>query len=121
VGSVLLIAFGARFRVRGPVYVGGIGLFLFALLVGLDLDSDSPEGKVLGWPLVLLLLGLAAFIVSVIPGLRLGSLGIDRLERGGGPPSGPAPPGRAPGAPRPPAGAPPPPTGTPPSGTPPSP
>jgi hypothetical protein len=119
--SLLLVAYGSRFRARGPVYVGGIGLFLFVLLVGLDLDADVPEGSILGWPLLLLLLGLAAIVASAIPGLRIGSLGIDRLEPEGDGGSGPSRPGGGASAtPRPPAGAPPS-SGEPPSGTPPSP
>jgi hypothetical protein len=116
--SLLSIGFGSRFGARGPAYVGGIGLFVFLLVVGFDLDADAPEGKIAGWPLVLFLIGLAGFVVSVIPGLKLGSLGIDRLEEGGGPPTAPPPAGT--GAPRPPAGAPPPGGAPPPPGTPPS-
>jgi hypothetical protein len=121
--SLGLVAYGSWFRARGPVYVGAIGLFLFVLLVGLDLDADVPEGSLLGWPLLLLLLGLAAIAVSAIPGLKLGSFGLDRLKRDGGGPGGPARPGGgAPTEPRPPAGAPPssgeppPPPGAPPAG-----
>jgi hypothetical protein len=104
--SLLLIAFGSRFTGRGPVYVGAIGLFLFIILVGLDLDADEPEGSILGWPLLLLILGLAAVVVSAIPGLRIGSLGLDRLEAEGKP-ERPARPGGAPPPPTPPAGSPP--------------
>lgn len=106
--SLLLVAYGSRFRARGPVYVGAIGLFLFVLLVGLDLDADEPEGSILGWPLLLLLLGLAAIVASALPGLKIGSLGIDRLEPEGDGPAAPARPGGgAAAAPRPPAGTPP--------------
>jgi hypothetical protein len=104
--SLLLIAFGSRFTGRGPVYVGAIGLFLFIILVGLDLDADEPEGSILGWPLLLLILGLAAVVVSAIPGLRIGSLGLDRLEAEGKP-ERPARPGGPPPPPTPPAGSPP--------------
>jgi hypothetical protein len=116
--SLLLILFGARLAARGPVYVGAIGLVIFAFVVGLQLgdladalggsDLEAfPDGSILGWPLALLLIGAAALVLSILPGVRLGSLGIDRLERGevrrrGGegppPPGGPPPP---PGAPQP--------------------
>jgi hypothetical protein len=118
--SLLLIAYGSRFRGRGPVYIGAIGLTLFIILAGLDLDADEPEGTLLGWPLLLLILGLAAVVVSAIPGLKLGSLGLDRLEAEAEP-AAPARPGGGPPPPQPPAGSPPD-SGSPPpsSGAPPS-
>lgn len=119
-GSLVLVAFGAVVGARGPVYVGAIGLLIFAALVGLDLDDDSPAGKVIGWPLILLLAAAAAFAASLVPNLRLGSLGLDRLARHGDdhrhhdhatevhrdPPPPPPPP--PPAAPPPPPPAPPP-------------
>jgi hypothetical protein len=122
--SLLVILFGARFAARGPVYVGAIGLLIFVLVVGLEVGELAealgdfaleglPEGSIVGWPLALLLVGAAIFVLSLLPGVRLGSLGIDRLERGeiperrwreGPPPAGPPPP---PGAPPPPAPPPP--------------
>jgi hypothetical protein len=117
---LLLIAYGSRFRGRGPVYIGAIGLTLFIILAGLDLDADEPEGTLLGWPLLLLILGLAAVVVSAIPGLKLGSLGLDRLEAETEP-AAPARPGGVPRPRQPPAGSPPdsgsppPPPGAPPS------
>lgn len=111
VSSLLLVGFGSRFGARGPVYVGAIGLAVFTILVGNDLDDASPAGKVVGWPLALLLAGAAAFIASILPGRRYGSLGIDRLESasGGAPPEPPPPP--PPPAPPPPASPPAPPPG----------
>jgi hypothetical protein len=120
--SLALILLGSRFRGRGPVYIGAIGLVLFILLAGLDLDADEPEGTILGWPLLLLILGLAAVVVSAIPGLKIGSLGMERLEPGAGAPTTPARPGGGPPKPpEPPAGSPPS-SGAPPpsSGAPPS-
>jgi hypothetical protein len=104
--SLLLIAYGSWVGRRGPAYVGGIGLLLFIILAGLDLDADDPEGTILGWPLLLLLLGLAAVVVSAIPGLRIGSWGLERF-RAQDEPAPPARPGGAPPPPRPPAGTPP--------------
>lgn len=68
--SVAMVVLAAGLGVRGLAYVGGIGLWIFALVVGLDLDDSSPAGKVVGWPLIVLILGAAAFIASLAPGLR---------------------------------------------------
>jgi hypothetical protein len=65
-----LIAYGAVSGIRGPAYVGTVGLALFIFIVGSDLDDSSPAGKVLGWPLVLLLLGGALLAWSLLPALR---------------------------------------------------
>jgi hypothetical protein len=69
--SLLLILYGARFGARGPVYVGGVGLFLFVLIVGLDLGHEPPKGSLKWWPVITVLLGAIAFVLSVIPGLRV--------------------------------------------------
>lgn len=66
VGSLVLIGLGTRFGVRGPAYVGAAGLTIFIAIVGLDLDDSSPEGTVVGWPLILLLLAGAALVASVL-------------------------------------------------------
>ena len=56
--SLGLIGVGSTIGVRGPVYIGAIGLFLFLLLAGLDLDGDPPNPTNFGiWPIVLLVLG----------------------------------------------------------------
>jgi hypothetical protein len=68
--SLALITYAGVSRVRGPAYVGGVGLVLFIYSVGLDLDDRSPAGKVFGWPLILLLVGAALFAASVLPALR---------------------------------------------------
>ncbi len=71
VASVALVGFGASAALsRGPAYVGSFGLLAFTFSVGLDLDDSSPAGKVLGWPLVLLLIGALLFLASVLPALR---------------------------------------------------
>jgi hypothetical protein len=71
VASLALLGFGASTALsRGPGYVGALGLFAFIFSVGLDLDDSSPAGTVLGWPLVLLLVGAALFLASVLPALR---------------------------------------------------
>ena len=71
VGSLALVAFGSHLGRRGPAYVGALGLTLFVVIVGLDLDDSSPTGTIMGWPLILLALGAAALIASaVVPGER---------------------------------------------------
>jgi hypothetical protein len=69
--SLALITFGAKARTRGPSYVGGLGLVAFVGLTGSNVvalakgNSDDVD-KFLGWPVVLLLLGLAALAVSFL-------------------------------------------------------
>ena len=65
-----MVAFGVSTGVRGPVYVGGFGLLAFIYTVGFDLDSDTPSGSLLGWPLVLLIVALALLAASAVPALR---------------------------------------------------
>lgn len=65
-GSILLIAAGSITKVRGPVYVGAAGILTFVLLVGVDLDDDSPAGKIVGWPLILLIAAALAIVASVM-------------------------------------------------------
>ena len=68
--SVGLIAYGSVSGFRGPGYVGALGLALFVTIVGSDLDDSSPAGKVVGWPLILLLLAGALLVWSVLPAFR---------------------------------------------------
>jgi hypothetical protein len=73
-----LVAIGAQIGTRGPTYVGGIGLLLFLVIVGLDLNSNPPHPfKFGGWPWVLLILGLIGIGLSFT---REASLG-DRPRR----------------------------------------
>lgn len=69
-GSLLLIAVGSFVSSRGPIYVGAIGILTFVTLVGADLDDDSPAGKVIGWPLILLVGALLAIAASVLAARR---------------------------------------------------
>jgi hypothetical protein len=67
--SLGLIAVGSYIGVRGPVYVGAIGLVLFLILVGADLDDDSEsfsEQKIGIWPIVVLVLGALAVGLSFV-------------------------------------------------------
>jgi hypothetical protein len=63
-GSILLVAAGTLTRMRGPIYVGAAGLVTFVLLVGTDLDDETPAGKIVGWPLILLVAAAVSIAVS---------------------------------------------------------
>jgi hypothetical protein len=90
--SLAAIAYGSGFGARGTAYVGAFGLFAFLVLVGADINDDTPQGKLVGWPLALLLIGAIGFLVSLRPGVQ--------LPRRGSPPGsgGQSPPPTTPGA-----------------------
>jgi len=67
-----LIGYASVAPSRGPGYIGAFGLIAFIYSVGLDLDDSSPAGKVLGWPLILIVVGALIFAASVLPALRRG-------------------------------------------------
>ena len=62
--SVLLVWVGSRLKARGLGYVGGFGLFAFVISVGSELTrvaaGHAPSHSLLGWPIVLVVLGLLA-------------------------------------------------------------
>ena len=65
--SLGLVGLGSTIGVRGPVYVGAIGLLLFLAIVGGDLDDDTPEPSNFGiWPLILLITGAVAIALSSV-------------------------------------------------------
>jgi len=71
--SLGLVALGAQIGTRGPAYLGGIGLVLFLVIVGLDLNSDPPHPfEFGGWPWVLLILGLIGIGLSFTREASLG-------------------------------------------------
>lgn len=71
--SLGLVSLGSLIGVRGPVYVGGIGLLLFLGIAGLDLNEDSPDPESLGvWPIVLLVLGGLGVALSAVSEASLG-------------------------------------------------
>ncbi len=87
--SIALVAYGARIGMRGPGYIGSFGLLVFATVVGTNLAArlkgDDPS-KIVGWPLVLLVLGIAGLVLSFVlpregPGDRAPAAGD---EPGGG-------------------------------------
>ena len=74
--GVGLVGFGySGALTRGPAYLGAIGLLIFTVSVGLDVDDSSPAGKVLGWPLILLVIGAAVLLAGARPWLRRGAAG----------------------------------------------
>jgi hypothetical protein len=70
--ALALIGYAGVAPTRGPGYVGAFGLIAFIYSVGLDLDDSSPAGKVLGWPLILIVVGALVFAAGVVPALRRG-------------------------------------------------
>ncbi len=87
--SLGLVAIGSQIGPRGPVYIGSIGLVLFLVIAGLDLNSEHPNPfKFGGWPWVLLILGLLALGLSFTKEASLGDQPrrfMENLRRGGGP------------------------------------
>jgi hypothetical protein len=63
-----LIVFGATASVRGPVYVGAIGLATFIPLAGIDFENL--DGSLSGWPIVLLIVAVALLIAGFAPARR---------------------------------------------------
>ena len=70
VASLLAVLWGARFGVRGPTYVGAIGLLIFIITVGSEVGVDVPSSTIVGWPLILALVGAALFAISLIPSVE---------------------------------------------------
>ena len=65
---------GSRIGTGGPVYIGGIGLLLFLLIAGLDLNSKQPNPFKMGvWPWALLILGLIGIGLSFTREASLGN------------------------------------------------
>jgi hypothetical protein len=67
VASLLAVLWGARFAVRGPAYIGAIGLFIFVVDVGSEVGIDFPESTIVGWPLFLAIVGAILFVASLVP------------------------------------------------------
>jgi hypothetical protein len=71
--SLGLVAIGSQIGTRGPVYIGGIGLALFLVIAGLDLNSSEPHPFKFGtWPWVLLILGVIGIGLSLTREASLG-------------------------------------------------
>jgi hypothetical protein len=71
--SLGLVGLGSTIGTRGPVYVGAIGLILFLVIAGLDLNSSQPNPFKFGiWPWVLLAGGLIGIGLSFTREASLG-------------------------------------------------
>jgi hypothetical protein len=85
--SLGLVGIGAQIGLRGPIYIGAIGLTLFLLIAGFDLDegAEADPTSVGVWPILLLVLGGLGILLS---GVKEASLGdrpkqlIDNLRKG---------------------------------------
>jgi len=68
--SLALVWIGSRARVRGLGYVGGAGLLAFLISVGSQVTrleyGRSPTTSIVGWPLVLLILGLVGLAAPML-------------------------------------------------------
>jgi hypothetical protein len=103
--SLALIAYGTGAPVRGPSYVGAIGLAAFVGLAGSNIVALSNGHaddlhKLVGWPLLLIVVGAAALAAAVL---------LPRTPGGGlaaAAPAAPAPGAPAPAAPGPAASGP---------------
>jgi hypothetical protein len=89
VASLLAVLWGARFAVRGPTYVGAIGLLIFLIDVGSEVGVTLRESTIVGWPLILALVGAALFAASLAPNVETPDAEA-RLRGGGGAGRGPA-------------------------------
>lgn len=102
--SVVLIWYGARSHVRGPGYVGALGLLLFVVSVGVQVSAiqngSPPSHSFVGWPLALLLVGVAALAAGTAAARIGGPGGVSGSTAEGAPPpmGGPAPPAASPPA-----------------------
>jgi hypothetical protein len=68
--SVALVWGGSRARVRGVGYAGAIGLLAFTLSVGAQItrleSGHAATNSILGWPLALLIIGLAGLAAPAL-------------------------------------------------------
>jgi hypothetical protein len=68
--SLALVWVGSRARVRGLGYVGGVGLLAFLLSVGEQVtrleSGQAPTSHIVGWPLALLIIGLAGLAAPML-------------------------------------------------------
>ena len=110
IGSFWILAYAALRREPGPAWLGAVLLNVSALVAAAE---DPDDATIVGWPLAMLLLAVAALALAFRGALPGAGAGGGAAPPGGGPPpAGVAPPGEAPTAPGyapPPSGPPPPP------------
>jgi len=84
--SLALIVSAVLIGTRGPVYVGAIGLLLFAVIVGQNLDAAAGEREngFFWWPFILLMLGAVAILASFLTEASLGRRPKRWVQRLGG-------------------------------------
>jgi hypothetical protein len=71
--SLGLVGLGTLIGTRGPTYIGAIGLALFLVIAGLDLNNKPPHQFQFGvWPWVLLVLGVVGIGLSFTREASLG-------------------------------------------------
>jgi hypothetical protein len=70
--ALVLIWYGNRAAWRGPVYVGGLALLAFIISVGSEITAlfsgDGATGDLVGWPLLLLVVGGAGLLAGLYGG-----------------------------------------------------
>jgi hypothetical protein len=68
--SVALVWIGSRARLRGPAYVGGVGLLAFVISAGAQItrieSGKAPTADLVGWPLALLIVGVAGLAAPAL-------------------------------------------------------
>jgi len=68
--SLALVWIGSRARLRGPAYVGGIGLLAFVISAGAQITrieaGKAPTADLVGWPLALLVVGVAGLAAPAL-------------------------------------------------------
>jgi hypothetical protein len=68
--SLVLVWVGARVRARGLGYVGGVGLLAFLISTGVQVTrletGGEPTASIVGWPLALLIMGVAGLAAPVL-------------------------------------------------------
>ena len=88
--ALVLIWYGARAAWRGPVYVGAAALLAFVISAGSDIASlvqgEEASTDVVGWPLLLLVLGGAALAAGLIGGRATPSRPDPPAAQASGPP-----------------------------------
>ena len=89
--SLLAVGYGSWLGTRGTAYVGGFGLLFFVIIAGADLNDSTPAGRIVGWPLLLVVVGALAFVASLLPKLRFPDLGLTSQGGASGAPPPPSP------------------------------